>query len=74
MNSEIDFVINAMLVVVALFIAVLFFARCAMKIDAFAHELNSVKREIRRTRDGERKYWKREKRRLWWAFLTFRFK
>ena len=74
MNSEIDFLINALSVIVGLGIAVLLLACCAMKIDAFAHELSNIKREIRRTRGGERKYWKREKRRIWWSFLTFRFR
>ena len=40
-------------------------------INDFSHELRYINCEIGRTTGGERRYWKRQKRRLWLSLIPF---
>ena len=40
-------------------------------INDFSRELKYIKCEIGRTTGGERRYWKRQKRRLWLSLIPF---
>lgn len=71
MNPEIDPVIWFLLVVVIVFLAIVFLAALAIKINDFSHELDYINREIGRTTGTEQRYWKRKKCRLWLSLLSF---
>lgn len=58
-------------VILILIFAVLFGGAIAMNIRAFRRELRHINLEIARTVGKERKYWRREKRRLWLTLLPF---
>ena len=71
MNTELDNFTIALLVIIIVFFAIVFLAGLITKIHNFRQELENLNREIARTDGAERKYWKREKRRLWLSLLPF---
>ena len=71
MPRENNTVIIILLAIIALFVAVFLIISLAVKISEFSRERNYINTEIERTTGAERRYWKREKRRLWLSLLPF---
>ena len=71
MHTASDMLLFAAVFFACVFIAILILTVAVMRIDDFSQDLKYIKREIRRTRGREQKYWKREKRRLWLSLLPF---
>lgn len=71
MNPELDAFTNVLLAIVIAFFTVVLLVGLTAKINDFRHDLDYLNREIARTQGAERKYWKREKRRLWLSLLPF---
>ena len=71
MNTELDTFTIALLAIAITFFAVVFLVGLITKLNDFRQELKYLNREIARTDGAERKYWKREKRRLWLSLLPF---
>lgn len=46
--------------------------KAGLRIEDFKTELRYIKSEINRTCGSERRYWQREKRRLWLSLIGFR--
>lgn len=57
-------VIFMSLVIIFLFLMLILFKIC-LSLESFRIELKYLKSEINRTNGSERRYWIREKRRLW---------
>jgi len=71
MTLENDPATNLLLIMIIAFVAVLLLVGLTMKIGEFSRELKYINIEIGRTTGAERRYWKREKRRLWLSLLPF---
>lgn len=71
MNLGADPVTITLLVILILIFAVLFGGAVSMNLREFRRELRHINLEIARTVGRERKYWRREKRRLWLSLLPF---
>ena len=71
MPRENNTVIIILLAIIALFVVVFLIIGLAVKISVFSRERNYINTEIERTTGAERRYWKREKRRLWLSLLPF---
>ena len=57
-------------IVAAFFLFLLLFGLVSF-INDFSSELRYLNSEIGRTTGGERRYWKRQKRRLWLSLIPF---
>lgn len=62
---------DTLLVILILLFLALFGGVLAWKLRDFIQEMKYINQEIARTIGSERKYWKREKRRLWLSLLPF---
>ena len=71
MDPGIDPLVGILFAVVALFFVGLLLTALIMKIHDFNHKLDYINLEIRRTTGKQRKYWKRERHRLWLSLLPF---
>lgn len=57
--------------IVAVFFLILLLFGLVSFINDFSSELRYLNSEIGRTTGGERRYWKRQKRRLWLSLIPF---
>ena len=57
--------------IVAVFFLILLLFGLVSFINDFSQELRYLNNEIGRTTGGERRYWKRQKRRLWLSLIPF---
>lgn len=71
MESEMDLVVDLLLLTVVALFAVIFLVNLIIKLYEFSQELDYLNREIERTTGREQRHWKREKRRLWLSLLPF---
>lgn len=71
MNLELDTLTIMLFAVAITFFVIVFLVGLITKLNNFRQELEYLNREIARTYGAERKYWKREKRRLWLLLLPF---
>lgn len=62
---------NLLIVCGFLFLTLLLLVNALMKFQDFRSELRGLKIEISRTTGRERKYWKRQRRKLWASLLPF---
>ena len=51
-----------------------FVFRAMQTFKSFSRELARLKTEIRRTHGKQKKYWKKQKRALWFSWLTLRYR
>ena len=69
MNTEMDSLTITMIVVLALLFGSLLTAKIVQWVRFARGELNYINMELKRCSSRERKYWKREKRRVWMNIL-----
>lgn len=70
MSVKTDDITVLIVVIGAVFVFLLIYALTLFFAD-FIKELKYINCEIQRTRGGERKYWKRQRRRLWLSLIPF---
>ena len=61
----------ALIGIVAAAILFLLILKFVQFLNGFAKKLRYLNNEIQRTRGGERKYWERQRRKLWWSLIPF---
>ena len=71
MTPENDPVLTILLAIIIIIFAVVFLVGITVKLKEFLQALNYINIEIGRTTGESRRYWKREKRRLWLSLLPF---
>ncbi len=71
MTPENDPVMTVLLAVIIIVFAVVFLVGTTVKLKEFSQALNYMNMEIDRSTGERRKYWKRERRRLWLSLLPF---
>ena len=64
-------IVDLFIAVFLLILIILISVRLIVQIASFKYELTYLNMEIRRTTGSERKYWQKEKRRLWLSFIPF---
>lgn len=70
-ESNLDAGIWFLVGIVAIFFLILLLFGLVTFINDFSSELRYLNSEIGRTTGGERRYWKRQKRRLWLSLIPF---
>lgn len=70
-NENEDVFLTFLLVIVVGFFALLIIGGLVMFLSDFSRELKTINMEIHRTTGGERRYWKRQRRRLWLSLIPF---
>ena len=70
-ESNLDAGIWLLVGIVAIFFLILLLFGLVTFINDFSSELRYLNSEIGRTTGGERRYWKRQKRRLWLSLIPF---
>lgn len=63
--------ITILIIVVAILFGLIILVGLAKFFSDFSRELKLINLEIGRTTGGERRYWKRQKRRLWLSLIPF---
>lgn len=70
-ESNLDAGLWLLVGIVAIFFLILLMFGLVTFINDFSSELRYLNNEIERTTGGERRYWKRQKRRLWLSLIPF---
>jgi len=70
-ESNLDAGLWLLVGIVAIFFLILLMFGLVTFINDFSSELRYLNNEIGRTTGGERRYWKRQKRRLWLSLIPF---
>ena len=71
MLNEIDSTTGTLLIVLGSFFAILLLIGIVTKLNQFSNELRYINMEIKRNIGSQKKYWQKEKRRLWLSLLLF---
>ena len=71
MMNNIDSIVGVVFLLIIAFLVILLIIVLAIKVNSFSQKLDYIKMEIQRSRGEERRYWIREKRRLWLSLLPF---
>ena len=71
MMNNIDSIVGVVFLLIIAFLVILLIIGFAIKVNSFSQKLDYIKMEIQRSRGEERRYWIREKRRLWLSLLPF---
>ena len=71
MMNNIDSIVGVVFLLIIAFLFILLIIGFAIKVNSFSQKLDYIKMEIQRSRGEERRYWIREKRRLWLSLLPF---
>ena len=66
-----SFGLDAIFVIVIVFLGCMFLVRFVMWILTFQRELKLLRSEIGRTKGREQQYWIKKRRRLWFSLLPF---
>ena len=70
-NETNDQVLTFLIIIIGGFFTIPIIFGLAMFFSDFSRELKSINMEIQRTSGGERRYWKRQRRRLWLSLIPF---
>lgn len=70
-RSAEEMLYTAVLFAVASFFLVFILLKLIMLVGGFRRELKYIKNAIRETDGEDRRYWEREKRRLWLSLIPF---
>ncbi len=68
---ELDLATKTMLIILAVIIGIAALAQFTIYFRDFSYELQKLNGEIKRCHGGEKKYWKRKRRRLWLSLIPF---